>query len=198
MKNRISRKTEEVQMRRARLGLLLLMSALACNAQDKPASNNKSADGQYVEGHFYRLVFKVIDSTVDGKPATTRTYSEVISTYTPSTVNNEELNTTGQIRTSDKVSVHNGTGPANPVDIGTNIDTHSTTDEDGFLHTRVTAEISSVAAAPSQTSGEPVIRQCRWSSRVTVPIGKPTVIFSSDNASDRGKTELELTATPVR
>ena len=124
----------------------------------------------------------------------------MISTYTPSTVNNEELNTTGQIRTSDKAAVQNGTGPANHVDMGTNIDTHSTTDEDGFLHTRVTAEISSLAAAPGRSSGsgEPVIRQCRWSSRVTVPIGKPTIIFSSDNASDRGMTELELTATPVR
>jgi hypothetical protein len=49
-----------------------------------------------------------------------------------------------------------------------------------------------------EESSEPVIRQSNWNSRVTVPIGKPTIIFSSDNVSDKGKTELELTATPIK
>ena len=44
----------------------------------------------------------------------------------------------------------------------------------------------------------PVIRQLSWQSDVVVPIGRPTVIFTSDNPSDTGKTELELTATEIK
>jgi hypothetical protein len=42
-----------------------------------------------------------------------------------------------------------------------------------------------------------IIRQTSWDSNVTVPIGKPTIIFSADNSADKGKTELELTAVPI-
>jgi hypothetical protein len=33
---------------------------------------------------------------------------------------------------------------------------------------------------------------------VIVTMGKPTIVFTSDNPSDTGKTELELTATEVK
>ena len=31
-----------------------------------------------------------------------------------------------------------------------------------------------------------------------LPLGKPTVIFSSDDVASKGQMQLELTATPVR
>jgi hypothetical protein len=33
---------------------------------------------------------------------------------------------------------------------------------------------------------------------VVVALDKPTIIFISDNTSDTGKTELELTATEIK
>jgi hypothetical protein len=42
-----------------------------------------------------------------------------------------------------------------------------------------------------------LIRQTKWSSNVIVPIGKPTVIFSSDDATTKGQMQLELTATAM-
>ncbi len=45
--------------------------------------------------------------------------------------------------------------------------------------------------------GEPVIRQNVWDSTVLVPIGKPTVVFSSDDLDSKGKMQVEVTATRV-
>jgi hypothetical protein len=44
---------------------------------------------------------------------------------------------------------------------------------------------------------KPIVRNIRWVSWVTIPINKPTIIFSSDNNANKGRTELELTAVPV-
>jgi len=35
-----------------------------------------------------------------------------------------------------------------------------------------------------------------WSSNVIVPIGKPTVIFSSDDVTTKGQMQLELSSSP--
>jgi hypothetical protein len=33
---------------------------------------------------------------------------------------------------------------------------------------------------------------------VIVPVGKPTVIFSSDDVASKGQMQLELTASPIK
>jgi hypothetical protein len=154
--------------------------------------------------HFYKLVFRVIETGPTGAILTSRIYSETISTETLlSPITHKEINTTSEIRTGDKVPIQVGAGGVKQFhyeEVGTKIDTHATTDEGGMLQTYITAEISSAAKAnpDENTYDVPFVRQCTWSSRVSLPIGKPTIIFSSDNASDKGKTELELTATPVK
>jgi hypothetical protein len=59
--------------------------------------------------------------------------------------------------------------------------------------------VSSLAPQANATAGtvgnDPVIRQNKWDSTVLIPIGKPTVVFSSDDLDDRGKLQVELTAT---
>jgi hypothetical protein len=45
--------------------------------------------------------------------------------------------------------------------------------------------------------GEPVIRQNSWDSTVAIPIGKPTVVGSSDDLDSKGKLQVEVTATRV-
>jgi hypothetical protein len=52
--------------------------------------------------------------------------------------------------------------------------------------------------APEGAPNVPILRQTRWESSVVVTLDKPTLIFISDNISDTGKTELELTATEIK
>jgi hypothetical protein len=60
----------------------------------------------------------------------------------------------------------------------------------------VAAEVSSAAETPDAPA--PVIRQVKWNSPVIVPLGKPTVIFSSDDPSSKRQMQLELTARPIK
>ncbi len=52
--------------------------------------------------------------------------------------------------------------------------------------------------AAHKTIPAPVFRALSWQSDVIVTMGRPTIIFISDNVSDTGKTELELTATEIK
>jgi hypothetical protein len=65
----------------------------------------------------------------------------------------------------------------------------------GDVALSVSAEMSSVPEGGNP--GLPVVRQNKWSSYVVVPIKKPTVIFSSDDATSKRTMQLELTATPI-
>jgi hypothetical protein len=75
-----------------------------------------------------------------------------------------------------------------------NIDCRAAKEIQGDLALNVSAEISTATTAQKQ----PLIRQTKWSSNVILPLGKPTVIFSSDDVASKGQMQLELTATPVR
>jgi hypothetical protein len=90
------------------------------------------------------------------------------------------------IRSGNKVPVQSGgsgsEGQFTYIDVGVNIDCRSAKEIEGSLALSVTAEISSAA-----TVGQPLIRQTKWSSNVIVPIGKPTVIFSSDDVTARAR-----------
>lgn len=180
-------------------------------AQDSAATDQKGAGASAHEGatqndeHYYKLLFRVVTTGGDGSSSTSRAYSQVISA--------DHAGRNGrpsEIRTGDKIPVVTGSSGADNVntqfqylDIGTEIDIANATDNGGELQAFVTAKVSSVAVAKLAEQDpalghQPVIRECKWDSKVSVQIGKPTVIFSSDNPSDKGKTELELTATPIR
>jgi len=63
-------------------------------------------------------------------------------------------------------------------------------------------EISALTeTAPSTASGlmnDPVIRQNSWQASVLIPIGKPTVVFSSDALDSKGGMHFVVTATPLQ
>lgn len=62
----------------------------------------------------------------------------------------------------------------------------------------LTAEISSLSQQPGSVGpGDPVIRQNKWSSNVLIPLNKSTVVFSADDLEDKGKMQVELTATRI-
>lgn len=70
----------------------------------------------------------------------------------------------------------------------------------------LSAEISSVqkeAEYPNkvQITGQgpmPLIQQNKWNSQVVVLLGKPAVVFSSDEVASKRTIELELTATEIK
>ena len=71
---------------------------------------------------------------------------------------------------------------------------------DHQLSLQVSAAFSSVVKGSGESTNSalpPLFRQTKWDSNVAVPLGKPTILFTSDNVSDAGKTELELTATEI-
>lgn len=183
--------------------LLVLAFAFGATgwAQESTAAENTSLSTK--PERYFRLTFRVLDISPEGKIASARSYNEIIATG-PRSVQ------TSSIRTGDRVPVATGSyGSANIqsslvntqfqyIDVGTDIDAARAEVVDQTLRLRVSANISSMST-PVLLSNlhEPVIRQTKWDSNVTVPIGKATLIFSSDDSSDKGKTELELTATPI-
>ena len=149
------------------------------------------------DGRHYQVVF-VAQELDGGKVINSRRYVTDMTFQGP-------MSGSGSIRTGSKIPLVTGaySGTQNPtftyVDVGVNLDfNHAHLDGDRvFLY--VTAEISS-AGAESVIGGvhEPIIRQNKWSAGVTVPLGRPTVIFSSDDVSSKRTMQIELTVTPVR
>lgn len=152
---------------------------------------------------FFKLNFRVLDLSAEGKVTNSRLYSETIATGPKSY-------RTSSIRTGDRVPVVTGhyqtssgsnlsplTSQYQYIDIGTKIDASMAEVIDQMLHLHVSADISSMSITTPGSAERPVIRQTSWESNVAVSINKPTLIFSSDNSADRGKTELELTAVPI-
>jgi len=141
---------------------------------------------------FYRLDF-VVKEVDAGKVLNSRSYSAMVST---------RPNMTCHIRTNSQVPTPtNADGSSYTFyNIGTNIDCGEVTDLQNALSLKLTSEVHSVLETATPTnvaSRQPVVRDNRWESFVIVPLKKPTVIFSSDDASTKHQMQLELTATPI-
>ena len=132
---------------------------------------------------FYRLDYAV-KQVEDGKTVNMRHYS--VTTDAGRSV----------IRTGSKLPLPtNDKGELTYIDVGVSIDSSNVHEKDGELLVDVTAEISNAVAGALK---QPVIRQNKWSANVTVPMGKATTLFSSDDLASKGQVQLELTATPVK
>jgi type II secretory pathway component GspD/PulD (secretin) len=81
------------------------------------------------------------------------------------------------------------------IDVGVNIGFGEAVEDGEKLRLVVNASVSSLAPALEGSAAGPIIRQNTWTAEVLIPIGKPSVIFSSDNVENKGRTQLELTAT---
>jgi hypothetical protein len=144
----------------------------------------------------------------DGKPTNSRTYSIIVGT--------DRHQQFSAIRTGSRVPIvtgalHGPTGEATEakleyqyqyIDVGVNIDTQNIREVGHQLAIDLKAEISALAgSAPSTASGlinDPVIRQNSWQASVLIPIGKPTVVFSSDALDNKGGMHFVVTANPLQ
>lgn len=189
----------------ALLAFALVFSLTAWSQETQPsgpALTHTSVDSyKQSPERYFRLTFRVLDVSAEGKVASSRSYTETIATGPKS-------GRTSSIRTGDRVPIATGsydTGntstPLNTqyqyIDIGTSIDAQNVEIIDQMLHLYVTASISAISSAPPAKLALPIVRQTKWNSYVTIPIDKPTLVFSADNSADKGKTELELTAVPI-
>lgn len=187
------------------LCVLMLASGVSFGAstQGNDASAQTAAQTEHHDGQHYQVVF--VAREVEGaKVINARRYATDMTFQGP-------MSGSGSIRTGSKIPLATGSysGAQSQVqtqftyvDVGVNLDfnhAHLDGDRGDRIFLYVTAEISS-AGAESVIGGvhEPIIRQNKWSAGVTVPLGKPTVIFSSDDVSSKQTMQIELTVTPVR
>lgn len=184
--------------------LLLFAAALTPHgrAQDT-AKTPEAAKAPEPPAHYYHLEFLIQEVGSDGKPTNSRTYSTTVSTG--------RMDHYGAIRTGSRVPIitgalHGPTGTSESklefqyqyLDVGVNIDTENVHEKDGQLSMLLKAEVSSLAdpthTSPTDLPNDPVIRQNMWQASVLIPIGKPTVVFSSDALDSKGGMQLSITA----
>jgi hypothetical protein len=187
--------------------LILLTPALTLHsrAQDT-AKAPEAAKAPEPPAHYYHLEFLIQEVGSDGKPTNSRTYSTTVSTG--------RMDHYGAIRTGSRVPIitgalHGPTGTSESklefqyqyLDVGVNIDTENVHENGGQLSMLLKAEVSSLAdpthTSPTDLPNDPVIHQNSWQASVLIPIGKRTVVFSSDALDSKGGMQLSVTATRI-
>jgi len=175
--------------------IIILCFALVFFATPIDALAQQEVKTMESPAHYYQLTYSVQEVGETGKVTNSRTYATAIATGN---------GPTASIRTGDKVPVltEREKGEAQYIDVGVNIDSLRALEVGNKLALSVTAEISSTTrttepTATTESTALPIIRSNRWSATVLVPIAKPTIIFSSDNLQDKGKVQVELTATRI-
>ena len=84
----------------------------------------------------------------------------------------------------------------------TNFDIREVKEQGHQLALHVKADISSNGGNASLGGGsnfqEPIIRHNQWESPILIPVGKPTVIFSSDALESKNAMQVVATVTPIQ
>jgi|ERR1700723_1383825 hypothetical protein len=159
-----------------------LSAALPLSAQETAAPS--------AQAHYYHLEFVVKELGDDGKVVNGRTYRTTVST-------DDKMSS---VRTGTRIPVHTNDkgGDIQYLDVGVNIDCRQAHEIPAGLALQITAEISSLATPnPPGDVSTPIIRQNHWQSATVLPLGKPTIVFSSDNLENKGRMQVEVTATPI-
>jgi len=153
----------------------------------------QEAKAEAADVHYYHLEFVVKELGEDGKVVNSRTYRSDISTapgLPPSSV-----------RTGTRIPIHvssKGGDDIQYLDIGVSIDCNRAHETPLGLAMQITTEISSLASQSEAVPTTPIVRQNKWMATTVLPLGKPVIVFSSDNLESKGRMQLEVTATPIR
>ena len=186
-------------MRKFVLICSLTLAALAIPQAIRAQDASKAAEAAKPAPNFYHLVFEVEERGADNKVINSRTYTTTVSTDSRNV----------SIRTGSKVPVATGsysTGnskdPVNTqfqyIDVGVDFDISRVTEIRDQLSIQLAAVVSSMADTTVISDvREPIIRQNKWEAPVLIPIGKPTVVFTSDSLDSKGSMAVKLTATPL-
>lgn len=161
-------------------GLLVAASAAAAQeaTAEKPPKPAKPLS-------LYRLEFAIHESEA-GQRINTRRYSQLV----------EEGTQYSTLRAGAKMPITRG-GDVLYMDVGVRLDYKDVTERDGHVAFELVLEITSFAQ--DQQPGErPLLRNISANVLTAVPLGKPTVVSSIDDAASKRRYELEVTATKVK
>ncbi len=186
------RRTSMQSLLRTVFALVLLCSCPAlASAQSQPAAAPPSATGPTAT---YKLTF-VVREFAAGKISGSRSYSALLT---------NEHNGDSSIRSGVKVPISTGASQIVYLDVGANFDFRLATPAPAYapgthqLALVVTAELSSVATENSSANAtQPLIRQNKWNSNFVLDLGKPTLLFSSDDPTVDRTTQVELTVVKL-
>jgi hypothetical protein len=173
--------------------VVLLSSAprLAVSQQDSAESKTTAVVQQPAPKRYYKLLF-VLRETDDGKVLNQRTFGMDISVEPPQARPGDWWN----MRSGTRIPL-SGSNPkdTNYIDVGVNLDVRAEEAPEG-LQMQITSEISSVASENSVAP--PAVRQLKVRSAVLASLGKPTVVFTADDATSKHRFELEVTPTRAK
>ncbi len=175
--------------------IVALVPAWEIKAQE--SQNQETAKVAEGPAHFYHLEFVVQETGSDGKPTNSRTYSGTVSTSRTDRGFSTRTGSRVPIATSGSEGEKNTQFQF--IDVGVSIDARDARESGDKLALSLNADISSLAGTQSISGvNEPVVRQNKWQAAVLVPIGKPTVVFTSDVLDNKGGMQLLVTATAVK
>jgi hypothetical protein len=204
-----------MQMKKLRLlsGWLVAVALLGCVSLQAHGQSEVEHNTRVIEGgtaktpfvpHYYHLLF-VVKELEAGKVINSRSY-----TMSVGTVENPSSNSfnTRSIRMGTRVPIitdSKGSG-FQYFDVGINFDCKNVIDLGDRLGIDVSADVSSIQSdSPDgrpQTQiavpSAPTIQQNKWNSQAVVVLGKPTLLFSSDEVTSKRTMQLELTATAIK
>jgi hypothetical protein len=146
-------------------------------AAQSPAADTKPQ-------RFFRLDF--VTEELDG--------SKIVDRHQFST----SCSTNAEIRANSSVSVPVGPSNANVVnyDLGAAFTIHQLHETVAGISASIIANLSTLDA-DAEFKERPVVRRQTWSGDINLALRKPTVIFSSDNLTNKRKTQVLLTVTPT-
>lgn len=186
--------------------LLLFTAGAMAQPQTKeiavavPVNQHKNVTPQ-----FFRLKF-VVKELQGKKVIDSRSYTTEISATPIGVQPSVSWDNHRSIRAGDRVPTSNKPGANYQyVDVGTEIDCANPVLMGNRLAMQVTASISNVvklagyesSSNSSQTPVHPIFQTNRWNSEVLIPIGQPTVLFTSEDPTSTHTMELDVTATPL-
>ncbi len=169
-------------------------------AQDAPRAE-ETAKSPEAPAHFYHLDFVVQEMGSDGKPTNSRSYAATVSTGPHDRGTSIRTNSRVPFPTGPSTAGSNGQAQVNTqfqyVDVGVNIDARSAREIGRLLSIDLVADVSSIGSPVDTGIHAAVTRQNKWQATVLIPVGKPTVVFSSDTLDNKGSMQVVATATPL-
>ena len=181
--------------------ILVLIPLVAPKARAQDTSSKQPAIAAPAQPvHYYHVDFVVEDLDAAGKIVNSRSCSAIVDTEHSLT----------SIRTGSKIPIiigssANEAGKPNPMteyqyeNVGVDLDILDVHDVGRQLAFDLTANLSGEVSPsqPGQDPNHPVIRENRWRSKVLIPVGKRTVVFTSDSLDSKGSTRVVVNATPI-
>lgn len=182
--------------------ILLLIPLVTSQAGAQETSATQPATAAPAQPvHYYHFDFIVEDLDAAGKAVNSRSYSTTVDT---------ESHSLTSIRTGSRIPVVTGMAGGSTqytyIDLGVELDVRDVHEVGRQLVFDLTANLSGnlsgeagVVSLKGSTEAqqEPVIRQNKWASKVLIPIGKRTVVFTSDSLDSKGSTRVVVNATPI-